>query len=130
MRVGAIASAAFGLPAFALAIVGLYGVTSFLARQRTHKFAVRVAIGATPQHLARLVLKNGTTVVVLGITAGMMMTLAGARIVDRFLFGVSVFDAATLVSVLPALGGVTLIACAIPAWRAARVDPAMSLRSE
>jgi ABC-type lipoprotein release transport system permease subunit len=58
------------------------------------------------------------------------MTVAGSRIVDRFLFGVSVDDPFTLVSVVPVLCGVTLIACAIPARRAARVDPAIALRSE
>jgi predicted permease len=130
VRVGAIAVAAFGLLAFALAIVGLYGVTSYLASQRTHEIAVRVAIGATQQHIVRLVLENGTKLVVLGVAAGMVMTLAGSRIVDGFLFGVSVYDPLTLVSVVPVLGGVTLIACAIPAWRAARVDPAIALRSE
>jgi predicted permease len=130
VRVGAIAVAAFGLLAFALAIVGLYGVTSYLASQRTHEIGVRIAIGATQQHIVRLVLENGAKLVVLGIAAGMVMTLAGSQIVDRFLFGVSVYDPLTLVSVVPALGGVTLIACAIPAWRAARVDPAIALRSE
>lgn len=67
---------------------------------------------------------------VLGIAAGMAMTLAGSRIVDRFLFGVSVYDRLTLVSVVVVLGGVTLIACTIPAWQAARVDPAIALRVE
>jgi ABC-type antimicrobial peptide transport system permease subunit len=130
VRVGAIAVAAFGLLAFALAIVGLYGVTSYLASQRTHEIGVRIAIGATHQHILRLVLENGATLVMLGIAAGMAMTLAGSRVVDRFLFGVAVYDPLTLASVVPVLGGVTLIACAIPDWRAARVDPAIALRSE
>jgi putative ABC transport system permease protein len=130
VRVGAIAVAAFGLLAFALAIVGLYGVTSYLASQRTHEIGVRIAIGATQQHIVRLVLENGAKLVVLGVAAGMVMTFAGSRIVDRFLFGVSVYDPLTLVSVVPVLGGVTLIACAIPACRAARVNPAIALRSE
>jgi predicted permease len=130
VRVGTIAVGVFGLLAFALAIVGLYGVTSYLASQRTHEIGVRIAIGATQQHIIRLVLENGVTLVVLGIATGMVMTLAGSRIVDRFLFGVSVYDPLTVVSVMPVLGGVTLIACAIPAWRAARVDPAIALRSE
>jgi len=130
VRVGALAVAAFGLLAFALAIVGLYGVTSYLASQRTHEIGVRIAIGATRQHIVRLVLENGATLVVLGLAAGTAMTLACSRIVDRFLFGVSVYDPSTLMSVVPALGGATLIACAIPAWRAARVDPAIALRSE
>jgi len=130
VRVGAIAVAAFGLLAFALAIVGLYGLTSYLASQRTHEIGVRMAIGATRQHIVRLVLENVGKLVGLGVAAGMVMTLAGSRIVDRFLFGVSVYDPFTFVSVVPVLGGVTLIACAIPAWRAARVDPAIALRSE
>ena len=130
VRVGAFAVAAFGLLAFALAIVGLYGVTSYLANQRTHEIGVRIAVGATQHDIVRLVLKNGATLVVLGVAAGMVMTLAGSRIVDRFLFGVSVYDPSTLVSIMAVLGGVTLIACAIPAWRAARVDPAIALRSE
>lgn len=130
VRVAAVAAAAFGLLAFALSIVGLYGVTSYLAGQRTHEIGVRIAIGATKRQIVRLVLANGATLVVLGIGAGMVMTFAGSRVVDRFLFGVSVYDPLTLVSVVPLLGGVTLIACAIPAWRAARVDPAIALRSE
>lgn len=130
VRVGAIAVAAFGLLAFTLAIVGLYGVTWYLASQRTHEIGVRIAVGATHQHIVRLVLENGATLVVLGIAAGMTTTLAGSRIVDRFLFGVSVYDPLTLVSVVVVLGGVTLIACVIPAWRAARVDPAIALRVE
>jgi hypothetical protein len=130
VRVGAVTVVAFGLLAFALAIVGLYGVTSDLASQRTHEIVVRIAIGATQQHIVRLVLENGAKLVGLGVAAGMVMTLASSRIVDRFLFGVSVYDPLMLVSVVPLLGGVTLIACAIPAWRAARVDPAIALRSE
>jgi predicted permease len=130
VRVGAIAVAAFGLLAFALATVGLYGVTSYLATQRTHEIGVRVALGATRQHIVRLVLESGAKLVMLGVATGMVMTLAGSRIVDSFLFGVSAYDPWTLATVVPLLGGVTLIAGAIPAWRAARMDPAVALRSE
>jgi putative ABC transport system permease protein len=130
VRVGAIAVAAFGLLAFALAVVGLYGVTSYLATQRTHEIGVRIAVGATEQHIVRLVLENGAKLVMLGVATGMVMTMAASRVVDSFLFGVSAYDPLTLVTVVPVLGGVTLIACAIPAWRASRVDPAIALRSE
>lgn len=116
--------------AFALAIVGLYSVTSYLATQRTHEIGLRIAVGATQRHIVGLVLETGATLAVLGVAAGIVMTLAGSRIVDGFLFGVSVYDPSTLVSIGAVLGGVTLIACAIPAWRAARVDPAIALRSE
>jgi predicted permease len=130
VRVGAIAVTAFGLLAFALAVVGLYGVTSYLTGQRTHEIGVRIAVGATQQRIVRLVLKDGAKLVILGVAAGMVMTLACSRLVGSFLFGVSAYDPLTLVSVVPMLGGVALIACAIPAWRAARVDPTIALRSE
>jgi predicted permease len=130
VRVGAIAVTAFGLLAFVLAIVGLYGVTSYLASRRTREIGVRIALGATQQHIVRLVAENGATLVVLGVAAGLVMTMAASRFVDSFLFGVSVFDPWTLATVVPLLGGVTLIAGAIPAWRAARVDPAVALRSD
>ncbi|HJR58362.1 MAG TPA: ABC transporter permease [Vicinamibacterales bacterium] len=130
VRVGAIAVAAFGVLAFALAIVGLYGVTSYLTSQRTHEIGVRIAVGATRQRIVRLVLEDGARLVILGVAAGVVMTLACSRVVDSFLFGVSAYDPLTLVSVVPVLGGGALIACAIPAWRAARMDPTVALRSE
>ena len=130
VRVGAIAVAAFGLLAFALAMVGLYGVTSYLTSQRTHEIGVRMAVGATQQHIVRLVLEDGSKLVMLGVAAGMVMTLGCSRVVGSFLFGVPGYDPLTLVSVVPVLGGVASIACAIPAWRATRVDPAIALRSE
>ena len=100
------------------------------ARERPDSTALSGLLGATQQHIVRLVLENGATLVVLGIAAGMVMTLAGSRIVDRFLFGVSMDDLLTLIGVVPVLGGVTLIARTIPAWRKARVDPAIALRSD
>jgi predicted permease len=130
VRVAAIAVAAFGVIALALAIVGLYGVTSYLTSQRTHEIGVRMAVGATQQHIVRLVLEDGAKSVTLGIAAGVVMTLACSRVVDSFLFDVSARDPLTLVSVVPVLAGVASIACAIPAWRAARVDPTIALRSE
>ena len=130
VRVGANAVAAFGVLAFALAIVGLYGVTLYLTSQRTHEIGVRLAIGATHQHIVRLVLEDGSKLVIFGVAAGMVMTLACSRVVGSFLFDVSASDPLTLASVVLVLGGVALIACAIPAWRAARVDPTIALRSE
>jgi predicted permease len=130
VRVGAMAVAAFGLLAFALAIIGLYGVTSYLTTQRTHEIGVRMAIGATRRRIVGLVLQDGSRLVILGVAAGMAMTWVCSRVVDRFLFRVSAHDPLTLVSVVSVLGGVALVACAIPAWRAARVDPMIALRSE
>jgi putative ABC transport system permease protein len=74
--------------------------------------------------------QDGSKLVIFGVAAGILVTLACSRVVGSFLFGVSAYDPLTLVSVAPVLGGVALIACAIPAWRAARIDPTVALRSD
>jgi len=130
VRVAAAAAAALALLAFSLAIVGLYGVVSHLASQRTHEIGVRMALGATRRDVIRLVLQDGLSLVVVGLGIGLMGALASSRIVGNFLFGVSARDPLTLVSIAPILGGVAMMACAIPAWRAARVEPTVALRSE
>jgi len=130
VRVGAASAAALGLLAFALAIVGLYGVISYMSSQRTHEIGVRMALGATRNDVVRLVLQEGSKLVLFGLAAGLLVTLAYSRVVGTFLFGVSVRDPLTLVSVALILGCVALIACAIPACRAARVEPTIALRSE
>jgi putative ABC transport system permease protein len=130
VRVGAGAAASFGLLALALASIGLYGVVSYLTSQRTHEIGVRMAVGADRQGILRLVLLDSFKLVLVGVVAGVLVTLACSRVVGSFLFGVSPRDPLTLVGLVPILGGVALIACAIPAWRAARVDPTVALRSE
>jgi predicted permease len=130
VRVAASFAASLGLLAFVLAIVGLYGVISYLTSQRTHEIGVRMAIGATQKDIVRLVLQDGSRLVLSGLAAGLLVTLACSRIVGSFLFGISARDPLTLMSVTPILGCVALIACAIPAWRAAGVNPAVALRSE
>jgi len=130
VRVGAVSATSLGLLALVLAVVGLYGVISYLTSQRTHEIGVRMAIGATQNDIVRLVLHDGSKLVLFGLAAGLLVTLACSRVVGSFLFGISARDPLTLVSVAPIFGCVALIACAIPAWRAARVDPTVALRSE
>ncbi|HSL23777.1 MAG TPA: ABC transporter permease [Vicinamibacterales bacterium] len=130
LRVGAASAASLGLLAFALAIIGLYGVISYVTNARTHEIGVRMAVGATRQDIVRLVLECGSKLVLVGLAAGLLLTLASSQVVGRFLFGVSARDPLTLISVAPLLGCVALIACAIPAWRVTRVDPTVALRSE
>jgi putative ABC transport system permease protein len=130
VRVGAVSAASLGLLALALAIVGLYGVISSLTSLRTHEIGVRMAIGATQNDIVRLVLHDGSKLVLFGLVSGLLLTLACSRVVGSFLFGISTRDPLTLVSVAPILGCVALIACGIPAWRAARVVPTVALRSE
>jgi predicted permease len=130
VRVASIAAAVFGLLAFVLAIIGLYGVTSYLTSQRTHEIGIRIAVGATERNIVRLVLGDGSRFVIAGMAAGIVMTLGCSRVVGRYLFGVSASDPLTLLGVAPILSAVALMACAVPAWRAARVDPTTALRSE
>jgi putative ABC transport system permease protein len=75
-------------------------------------------------------LGDGSKFVLFGLTGGLLVTLASSRVVGSFLFGISARDPLTLISLAPILGCVALIACAIPAWRAGRVDPIVALRSE
>lgn len=89
-----------------------------------------MAIGATQQDIVRLVVREGLTLVILGLAAGFLIVLASSRVVESFLFRVSPHDPLVLVSLPVILGGVALIACAIPGWRAARIDPTIALRSE
>ena len=130
VRIGAAFGATLGFLAVMLAIVGLYGVVSYLANQRTHEIGVRLAIGANRGDIIRLVARDGLRLVVVGLAVGLLITLVVSRAVGTFLFGISPRDPVTLISVAAMLGSVALIACAIPAWRAARVDPTVALRSE
>jgi predicted permease len=130
IRVGAVSSAVLGALAFALAMVGLYGVVSYLASQRAHEIGVRMAVGATERDILRLVLRDGMQLVIAGLAIGALATLACSRIVGRFLFGIPALDPLTVAGVTPLLACVALMACAIPAWRAARADPTTVLRAE
>jgi len=130
VRVAAFGVAALGLLASALAIVGVYGVVSYLASQRRHEIGIRMAVGATRYDVERLVLLDGLHLVVFGLAGGLVLILVTSRVVGGFLFGISPRDPLTLLGVAAILGCVGLIACGIPAWRAARIDPTVVLRSE
>ena len=130
VRVGAFGVAALGLLASALAIVGVYGVVSYLASQRRHEIGIRMAVGATRYDVERLVLLDGLHLVVFGLAGGLVLILVTSPVVGGFLFGISPRDPLTLLGVAAILGCVGLIACGIPAWRATRVDPTVVLRSE
>ena len=130
LRVGAVAIATLGLLALALAVIGLYGLISYLTSQRTREIGIRIAIGASHTDVVRLVLENSATLVAVGLAAGVLMTLASSRLIERFLFGVSARDPLTLMSMAPLFAGLSLLACAVPAWRAAHLDPTVALRSE
>jgi predicted permease len=130
VRVGAASAAALGLLALALALVGLYGVVSHVASQRTHEIGVRMAMGANQRDVVRLIARDGVELVAYGVGAGSIAALVCARLIESFLFDVSPYDPTVFVSLPLIFAGVAVIACAIPGWRAARVDPTIALRSE
>ena len=129
-RLGAAMFVAFGGLALVLAVVGLYSVVAYNVAQRTHEIGVRVALGARPGGLVRLVVSQGVRMAAVGVAIGLLLTLWGARWVKPLLFEVSDKDPLVLVAVPLVLFSVTAMASLIPAFRAARVDPIRALRNE
>jgi putative ABC transport system permease protein len=124
--------AIFALVSLVLAAIGLYGVLAYFVRQRSHDIGIRLALGARGGVVRGLVVSRGMVLVAWGCGIGAVAGLVGARAVSsqRWLFGVSSADPVTLASVIAALGLVALVACLVPAYRAARVDPAEVMRAE
>jgi predicted permease len=122
--------AAFGAAALLLASVGLYGVISYTVGRRTHEFGVRMALGAEPRDVLRLVLRQGLALALAGVAAGVLASLAAARLMSSLLYEVSASDPFIFVLVPVLLVAVALLACYLPARRATRVDPMEALRYE
>jgi ABC-type antimicrobial peptide transport system permease subunit len=129
-RIGATLAAAMGLLGLTLAVVGVYGVVSFAASQRTREIGIRIALGADRRDILRLVLRQGLVLVMGGVLSGLMLAWALTRSMATLLIGVSPTDALTFVTATLLLGAVGLWACYAPAWRAMRVDPLIALRYE
>ncbi len=128
-KIGAVLAAVLGFLGLVLAIVGVYGVVSYAATQKTHEIGVRMALGAQPLDILGLIFREGLLIVAVGLVVGIAGALAAGRVVGSFLT-VSAHDPVTYVFVTGVLTVVALAACFIPARRAMRVDPMVALRYE
>ena len=121
---------AFGIAALLLAATGIYGVLSGGVTERVREIGVRAALGASPWDIVGLVVRQGLGLAAAGLLLGLAGATVATRAVSALLFGVSRLDAPTYLSVAALLAAVALLASALPAFRAGRVDPAVTLRSE
>jgi putative ABC transport system permease protein len=120
----------FGGLGFVLALVGVYGVMSYLVSQQSREIAIRIALGAESSTIFKLVVGHGLKLALAGVVVGVAAALALTRFMHSLLYGISATDPATFVIVAVALTGVAMLACVLPARRAMRVDPMTALRCE
>ena len=120
----------FGALAMVVAAVGLYSIVAFAVSQRTHEVGIRMALGAKPAAVARLVAGDGLRATILGIGLGIGLAAIGARWFGSLLFQVSTYDPLVFAAVGATMIGVAVLASAIPALRATQVEPSTALRAD
>jgi len=128
-QIGAVLAALLGILGLILAVVGVYGVISYASSQKTHEIGVRMALGAQPMDILKMIFRQGLFIIVIGLALGIAMALAAARLFGSFL-AVSPMDPPTYIAVSAILATVALAACYIPARRAMNVDPMIALHYE
>jgi putative ABC transport system permease protein len=129
-RFNALLLSIFGAVALILTSVGIYGVIAYSVSQRTGEIGIRMALGALPSSIFRLVVGQGMTLVLISIGIGLLSALACTRVMSSLLFGVTAWDPITFVSIAILIAAVAFLACWLPARRAARINPIEALRTE
>jgi predicted permease len=123
-------AALFAGVAILLAVAGMYGVMSYITTQRIPEFGVRMALGASPRNVLALVLRRAARLTALGVALALALAFSMARVINSMLFGLKANDAITYALILLGVTPIVVLAAAIPAWRASRVDPVVALRND
>jgi ABC-type antimicrobial peptide transport system permease subunit len=121
---------AFGIVALVLATVGIYGVLAYVVQMRTREIGIRVALGSDAAGIFRMILREGLAIATVGLAGGLAGALGLRRLIESQLYDVSSMDPSVVALVGVVLGVVVLFACALPARRATRIDPVVSLTQE
>jgi ABC-type antimicrobial peptide transport system permease subunit len=128
-RFRAVLVIAFAALALVLAMVGLVGILVYSVQQHVRDFGVRRALGATTADVLRMVIANAIRVVVVGAVVGLVLAVLCGRLIETMLFGVRPLDLTTFAAVAIVLAVAAAVSIVAPAWRAARIDPAVALRN-
>jgi putative ABC transport system permease protein len=128
-RLNAALVSSFGILAVIIAAVGIAGVLAFSVSARTNEIGIRMSLGADSGRVERMILREGGVLLLLGLASGIMAAILSARVIRGLLFGVEPHDPTTMVVVAAVMGLIGLVACWIPALRAARIDPAITMRA-
>jgi ABC-type antimicrobial peptide transport system permease subunit len=130
VRAGAAMFSIFGGLALALAVVGLYGVKAYSVARRTREIGIRMALGAQPGMVLRLIMREGSIMLLSGLALGLLLAAATGKILSGILFEVGAFDPPAFASAFTVLAAATLLATWLPARRATRINPMVALRTE